>query len=210
MNPLCLLNKGKSVKDIEHRPGAYKLLANTAPKFQAGKRGAQQAPPPALEPAQKSLFDQPNPVVNTPSPVVEAAKAAAPVAPVVSKSPFAPGAEQARKTSGLESWKKAFSWLHGSVWAKKKGPVRASTVQPELALDRVTVLRNDLNEDDLEVVLVERKVGTGEKPLARISKMEMTAEAWLKLTAPFRKKNGESAINPKAGTEQSPELSART
>jgi hypothetical protein len=66
-----------------------------------------------------------------------------------------------------------------------------------LALEKVTVLKNDLNEDNLEVVLVERKVGTGGKPLARLSKMEMTGEAWFRLTAPFRKKNSESAISPK-------------
>ncbi len=69
-------------------------------------------------------------------------------------------------------------------------------------------MRNDLNEDDLEVVLVERKVGTGEKPLARLSKMEMTGEAWIRLTSPFRKKGSENAFSPKEETKASPELSA--
>jgi hypothetical protein len=75
-------------------------------------------------------------------------------------------------------------------------------------LEKVTVMRNDLNEDDLEVVLVERKGGTGGKPLARLSRMEMTGEAWSRLTAPFRKKNSENAFSPKAETTVSPELSA--
>ena len=61
----------------------------------------------------------------------------------------------------------------------------------------------------MEVVLVERKVGTGGKPLARLSKMEMTGDAWMRLTAPFRKKNNDSAINSKAEMKASPELRAR-
>jgi hypothetical protein len=58
------------------------------------------------------------------------------------------------------------------------------------------------------VVLVERKVGTGEKPLARLSKMEMTGEAWTRLTAPFRRKGHENAFSPKEEAKPSPELSA--
>ena len=86
-------------------------------------------------------------------------------------------------------------------WAQgTSGPPRAS-VQAELALDKVTVMRNNLNEDDLEVVLVERKVGTGEKPLARLSKMEMTGEAWLRLTAPFRKKRQRKRDQPQSGDQ---------
>jgi hypothetical protein len=57
-------------------------------------------------------------------------------------------------------------------------------------------------------VLVERKVGTGQKPLARLSKIEMTGEAWLRLTAPFRKKSNGNAFSPKEETKPSPELSA--
>ena len=36
MNPLCLLTKGRTFKDMVGRPGAYKLLANSPlPKFKA-------------------------------------------------------------------------------------------------------------------------------------------------------------------------------
>ena len=50
------------------------------------------------------------------------------------------------------------------------------------------------------------------KPLARLSKVEMTGDAWNKLTAPFRKKSneGEGAASPEAeAKEEAPELSAR-
>ena len=83
-------------------------------------------------------------------------------------------------------------------------------MQTELALEKVTVLRNNLDDDDLEVVLVERRVGTGKKPLASLSKMEIPGEAWNKLTAAFRKKSSENAFSPKAETNPSPELSAQT
>ena len=78
-------------------------------------------------------------------------------------------------------------------------------MQTELALEKVTVLRNDLNEDDLEVVLVERKVGTGEKPLARLSRMEMPGEAWIRLTAPFRKKSSRKRVQPQSGRQIRPQ-----
>jgi hypothetical protein len=52
-------------------------------------------------------------------------------------------------------------------------------------------------------------LGTGEKPLARLSKMEMTGEAWMRLTAPFRKKNSDSAVNSKVEMKPSSELRAR-
>jgi hypothetical protein len=228
MNPLCLLTKGRTFKDMAPRPGAYKLLANSAiPKYTAGKRLPSRPTHPVLQTDQKSLFEPPPaqvkavavdiPIVVTPPvlPVepVEPVEPAKPAQAVVSKSPFAEGAKTPKKARVTRTWKQANGFCKGLiqrfVFGRKGRPAGGPTVQAELALDKVTVLRNDLNEDDLEVVLVERKVGTGEKPLARLSKMEMTAEAWLRLTAPFRKKNNDSANNPKAGMKPSSELIAR-
>ena len=222
MNPLCLLTKGRTFKDMADRPGAYKLLAGSAlPKLMPGKRPpsrwAHPAPPKA---AQKSLFEQrPKPV---PSPVVEARKSVVPPMEPIKRpkpmvSPFAQDyikdVNPAAKPCTGGSWKRTVAlgkiWLRRFVYGQKGRPVHGPTVQAELALEKVTVLRNNLNEDDMEVVLVERKVGTGEKPLARVSKMEMTGEAWLRLTAPFRKKNSESVFSSKAEASPSPELGAR-
>ena len=136
-----------------------------------------------------------------------------PLQPVIPPSPLtqvATAAEKAHARGGIwtRTVRSCKRFVQRYVLGRKGRPIAGSTVQTELALEKVTVLRNDLNEDDLEVVLVERKEGTSEKPLARLTKMEMTAEAWSRLTAPFRKKSSESAGNPKAETKSSPELSA--
>jgi len=218
MNPLCLLTKGRTFKDMASRPGAYKLLANRAlPKFTAGKRPPTGLSHSAPQTAQTSLFEQPARAVK--ATVVEAGKSVAPPAwpvepsqPAVSQSPFAPAAKTSERACARGTWRRTVSFCKGLVqrfvFGRKGRPAHGATVQTELALEKVTVMRNDLNEDDLEVVLVERKVGTGEKPLARLSKMEMTGEAWSRLTAPFRKKSSENAFSPKAETKPSPELSA--
>lgn len=218
MNPLCLLTKGRTFKDMADRPGAYKLLANRAlPKFTAGKRPPSGLSQSAPQSAQASLFEQPPAAVK--ATVVEARKSVAPPVetvkpsqPVLSQSPFAQAAKTSKRACARGTWRRMASFckrlVQRFVFGRKGRPVHGATVQTELALEKVTVMRNDLNEDDLEVVLVERKVGTGEKPLARLSKMEMTGEAWNRLTAPFRKKGSENAFSPKAETKPSPELSA--
>jgi hypothetical protein len=222
MNPLCLLTKGRTFKDMAPRLGAYKLLASsTIPKYAAGKRLPVRPSYSAPEPAQKSLFEQPpapvqatmiEPPKSVVPPVIPPVVPDEPLQPVVSNSPFAPGAKTSEKACARGTWKRITSFCRGLIqrfiFGRKRRSSRGPTIQAELALEKVTVMRNDLNEDDLEVVLVERKVGTGEKPLARVSKMEVTTEVWLKLMAPFRKKNSESASDPKAGTKPSPELIA--
>jgi hypothetical protein len=84
-------------------------------------------------------------------------------------------------------------WVRQLILGDKHRPYPGAGVQTELALEKVRVMRNNLDEDDLEVVLVQRKVGMDGRPLARVSKMEMTADAWTRLTAPFRKRNNMSA-----------------
>ncbi len=221
MKTLCLLtlNKVRSFKDVADQGGAFRLLAkDCVPKYPVGKRDSpSRRDEPAPTGGQRSLFEPA--VKEAEAAVAESNKAAAitvepskPVTADKSKSPFAETApaEKAqttgpvRQTTGFckKLWQQFF-------YGNQGGPAHGRTVQPELALEKVTVMKNDLNEDDLEVVLVKKKVGRGEKTLARLSKMEMTGDAWHRLTAPFRKKNGESAINPKAEKHHSPELSAR-
>jgi hypothetical protein len=222
MNPLCLLTKGRTFKDMADRSGAYKVLgSNAVPRYGSNKRLPSRISHPAPQTTQESLFEVPRVAVEVA--VVEVPTAEVPVIPIVtaqppepvipSPSPFAVGAIPAKKRSARGTWKQFVSfckgWVKRIVFGKKRRPAHEASVQAELALEKVTVLRNDLNEDDLEVVLVERKVGTGEKPLARLSKMEMTAEAWIRLTAPFRKKDGESVISPQAESHPAPELTAQ-
>ena len=214
MNPICLLTKGRTIKDMAERPAAYKLLAGmAAPKFASGRRlpaRPAHAAPPA---AQTSLFAS-SPAAEKAA-VVETRKSAAP--PVEAVNPPQPAVSKSLQNAqpdprGRGAWSRTAgfcrSWAQRFVLGRKGRPAHGAAVQPELALEKVTVMRNDLNEDDLEVVLVERKGGTGGKPLARLSRMEMTGEAWSRLTAPFRKKSSENAFSPKAETKPSPELGA--
>lgn len=229
MNPLCLLTKGRTFKDMTDRTGYKVLEESTLSRYSkqnpSPTRRWHTNQPPA---GQQSLFEEPvkaaeteitasnkeaalpiqeSPVAPEPESVQESAPAAA--SSFVAKS--AAVAPMTAKSAGPVRTATGFCrrlW-HQFIYGRKSSPFRGPTVQTELALDKVTVMRNNLSEDDLEVVLVQRKVGTGEKPLARVSKMEMTGEAWLRLTAPFRKKNSDSANSPKAEKKASPELSAR-
>jgi hypothetical protein len=219
MNPLCLLTKGRTFKDMADRPGAYKLLAKgSVPKFSAGKRPPASLADSTPQTAQTSFIEQPPMAVN--AAIIEARASVAPPVgtvkpfqPVVPQSPFAPAAKTSGIASARGAWQPTVSYCKGLVqrfvFGRKGRPVHGATVQAELDLEKVTVMKNDLNEDAMEVVLVERKVGTGEKPLARLSKMEMTGEAWNRLTAPFRKRSSQNAFSSKAETKASPELSAQ-
>ena len=219
MNPLSLLTKGNTFKSITERPGAYKLLANSGlPRFTANKRTAPELSPSAPQEGQASLFEQPAAAAK--ATLVDTPKAAAPAVepvkrpnPFVSPRPTAQPVKPIGRPCASDTWKQAVALgkdlVRRFLFGRKRRLVHGPTVQTELALEKETEMRNNLDEDDLEVVLVERKVGTGEKPLARLSKMEMTGEAWIRLTAPFRKKNSDSAFDSKAEAKPSPELSAR-
>jgi hypothetical protein len=166
----------------------------------------------AAKPAQTSLFEEPPQAVHaqlveTPTLKVPPVETARPPQPEAAQSPFS------RPAPKPETKKKKFSFtgvgkkvalfckrlVQRFVFGRKGRPVHAAGVQTELALEKVKVLRNNLNEDDLEVVLVAGQVGTGpEKPSARLSKMEMTGETWSRLTASFRKKTTENVFGSKA------------
>jgi hypothetical protein len=61
---------------------------------------------------------------------------------------------------------------------RKLPPFPSATVQTELALEKVTVMRNDFSEDDLEVVMIDKKAGKkAEKPAQseRVEHEKLTA-----------------------------------
>ena len=59
----------------------------------------------------------------------------------------------------------AAGWVRQLAPGRKSIPAPATAVQTELALERVRVIRNDLAEDDLEVVAVKAKVTDEARPL---------------------------------------------
>jgi hypothetical protein len=150
MNPFRLLTKGRTIRGLRERPGAYKLLERSAlPKFSGTKRLVSKTPQPEPENAQPAIVEQPQLKPEAPAPV-----SVAPVpTPVPTKDqPSKPGL-WSRLAAIPVGWTR-----HWIPW-RKRMPFRSPTVQTELDLEKVRVMRNDLCEDDLEVVMIDTKVG---------------------------------------------------
>jgi hypothetical protein len=181
MNAWNLLNKGHTIKGFNSRPNAYKLaIRGVAPNFLAGKIQSPTPPHRACKTSQPTFFDIPNPPAPEPSP--------APAPPVQAPQPvhrqplwnrlattcrelvqqWSPGGarlQHRERCIRLLCRLRAVTSvcrtaLQHSTASRKASPFVARTVQTELALDRITVVRNDLSEDDMEVIRVVKK----EKP----------------------------------------------
>jgi hypothetical protein len=146
------------------------------------------------------LFDaqlQPVAVVAEVKPVVAApvaqveSKPASPV--VVAKTPVAepaarPAAPVEAKAKPLSEWVKKLNPLaHLPTRETESKPARPRTaVQTELSLERVKVVRNELNDTDLEVVLPARAVEKTEFVGPKLQPMARTDETTLsRLTSRF-------------------------
>jgi hypothetical protein len=168
MNPLSLLTKGKSFGGVKDRTGAYKLPSRSAlPNFATPKRPAPTMPHPAPKPSQTALFEQPRPAVVAAVPAKR--DGAAPIMPIAPATPPA-----------MESiWHRAARcWAEFLARRTKPAIPRfpASTVQVELALEKVTVVRNDLTEDDLEVVTVNTGAPPEKRPRKPAEKVELETQ----------------------------------
>jgi hypothetical protein len=129
MNALNLLTKGHTIRGLEERDREYKLLNKSAlPNFSALKRPVPTTP--HIEP------ENTQPVSMT--------ETAAPAAP-----PKA-GLWRCLASRALNWVNRRFSWRKGAL-------SRKPAVQAELGLDKVKVMRNDLSEEDWEVVAIEKK-----------------------------------------------------
>ena len=195
MNPLSLLTKGRTVKNLRERPGHYKLLGGSVvPKFSKPKNPFPTTPHPEPQKAQAPLFAQAQPA---PEARKEEIKPVAPkVSTFVETSAFAKAAANrvAEKKSPEESGKSATPitaqarqsqpgwWSQLAVrsvrfvqsWiSRRKIPaVPRATVQAELALEKIKVIRNDFSEDDLEVVMIDKKAGKKADKPAQSEKIE--------------------------------------
>jgi hypothetical protein len=103
-------------------------------------------PQASREITQPTFFDIPKPVVPAPRP-------SAPTP----KPPVAPPAPAPREPM----WNQvvAFCREFFDKWTKERNasPFQKRTVQTELALEKITVVRNDLSEEDVEVIRVPKK-----------------------------------------------------
>jgi hypothetical protein len=180
MNPLRLMTKGRTIRGLKERPGAYKLLEKSMlPNFSGAKRPAATKPQPQAASARPAVYEQAQlkSVKLAPAKVVPV-KAAVPSVPKpvpAAKAPPAPAREKEQPSKpGLWSrlaeipsgWTRQWNPWH------KAPPFQSPTVQTELALDKVRVIRNDLCEDDLEVVMLDKKTGKKREKPAHVDEVE--------------------------------------
>jgi len=139
MNPLSLLTKGRTIRGLKERPGAYKLLEKSIlPNFSGAKSNVptishadlfkeegRRMKDEVRENTQPDPSEQPQPEAPTPA---------------------EPG-----------TWSRLAGWVRQRMPWSKEQPFQIPAIQTELALDKIKVIRNDLNEDDMEVVAIEKK-----------------------------------------------------
>jgi|ERR1700677_1583115 hypothetical protein len=164
MNPLSLLTKGQTFQGLKDRPCVYKLPPrSTLPNFSALKKqeprqesrpaGDAVAPPPNLFGAKSPTTSHPAP--EPPKTPVEEN----PVAPTTPVPEFGGTVRPPAPSVDILSRLARFCGLFFRKWMpKRRGlPGQAPSVQAELALEKITVVRNDLSEEEMEVVPVEMK-----------------------------------------------------
>jgi hypothetical protein len=142
MNPMSLLTKGHTVRGLKERPGHYKLLGkNPVPKFCGSKAAVPTTPHADVEKAPLALTELPQPTVQSQVPRL---------------APLAKLAPAKVKPAKPSLWSR---WVAKVTALREKPAHPRATIQTELALDKVKVIRNDLNDQDLEVVAMEKKAG---------------------------------------------------
>jgi hypothetical protein len=162
MNPLSLLTKGHTFGGVKDRRGAYKLPPRSAVPIFAGTKRPPVAPAnPAPENLQTALFEPLRPAVAAAVPKKH--DGAIPTAPPANVKP------KEDRPSPESIWGRAARCWKELLVQRKSPAARAPSVQPELALSHLTVVRNDLSEDDLEVVTVGKNVGTEKKTRKLVS-----------------------------------------
>lgn len=202
MSLLKLLSAGKSLDGSKPTTSPYRMrTGNLLPKFGStknpfapGKTESQSKPAGQME--TDPLFDDEPVTVKSPKskvPAKKETKAAAPEKKAVSQTvtaapaPAATPAPKQGKRGGLSGLVKKLNPL---VYLPKRQPggrparhkAARAAVQGELSLERVRVLRNELNDSDLEFVTAKPAgAGTGGAILRPLPEPRLTA--WGRLTS---------------------------
>jgi len=148
MSPLQLLTVGQSFKGTKTEVGVYKLpQENFLPKFRAAAPLVSTSPQPIPKrvPVQTGLSFDPQPKAQ---PV-----AAAPFLEKARIPDKAPRADQSRRDSASTVVRKG-KWSLYEILFMRGTPRKASVtpIQIEWPLEKVSVVRNDLSDADLELV----------------------------------------------------------
>jgi hypothetical protein len=152
MNPISLLTKGRTIRGLKERPGRYKLLCDSAlPNFSGPKNLFPTTTHPEPEKVQPPV-DRTERTDITKRTLEEGDGTGMPVG-------VGPAQENPLK-AGLRSCLAVVhaGWVHQWIPWRKTPPIPSTSIQTELVLEKVKVIRNDLSEDDLEVVMMEKKV----------------------------------------------------
>ncbi len=213
-----LLAVGRSLKESKTVFGKYKLAQQSLPRFVSTVR------PSGVTPVTKALIEKANSVVApaaTPAPVIEAVKTKAVVQPKlevkerVVEAPSAPEKTQKipvgtiskrteepvlkRDPVTLKSrLGEKISAITKKLRSAKKSP--ATHVQTEWPLGKVQVVRNDLNDADLEIVApkIRKRAAVDGSTQGGLSQAKNYGYQWMKKTAdlfksasPFEKSAGD-------------------
>jgi hypothetical protein len=166
MSPMNLLTTGRTILGLKERPGRYKLMGNSVlPKFSRPNRSSPTTPHPVVQNPQPALFEQAKPVVvarkeaETAAPGKDSTVTAA-TSIKKKEQPVSPfSLVHGRKPSKPGMWEGLADWVQKWIPTHKAPPSPLESFQTELALEKIKVMRNDLSEDDLEVVMIDSKVG---------------------------------------------------
>ena len=145
----------------------YKM-AKPLPKFAPAKRPVSLAPNDKFKTVEKDMSTTPSLFENREPNTPVANSTNDPVPGVLSVGVFPSGA-----TRPVVEKKSIWARL-SSVFSRKKEKAPTRAVQTEWSLDKVTVVRNDLLDDDLEVVLKTSPVSEA----AKSEKRKIVGSAW--------------------------------
>lgn len=184
-----LLAAGKSLVGLRNDGSRYRVDKQARlPKFISPKNPFTTADKPAIDPpARETAKAPPAGLTDSARPVVAAAGAG----PVELGEKNLQVAIGARAAKWLGDWGKKLNPLPRHT--AQRLPVRSAShkgqppaFQPELSLDRVQVVRNDLSDTDFEVVSPARSSRPGAQMMgATAQKLEPVGAVWNRLTTRF-------------------------
>ena len=179
-----LLAAGKSLVGLRNDGSRYRVDKQARlPKFNSPKNPFIPAEQPVAQTAPAPVFAE----TVEPRPVVATARAGA----VIVKQRIFRAPVGARVTVWLGEWRKKLNPLLRRK--ARRSPFRSAgpggappAIQPELSLDRVQVVRNDLSDTDFEVVKSARSQRPGAQMMAATAqKLEPVGAVWNRLTTRF-------------------------
>ncbi len=169
MSLMKLLTVGQSLRGLNNEPNPYRITEqHLLPKFASVGRPVSLAPP-------KERFTKPiqvranlQAIAISPAAIKAGATASAAKAALDNESKRVVAERGERK-----GWRSLFS-----VADRTKPRVRRPLVQGEMTLDTVRVMRNDLSEADLEVVVMAAKLEPKPEPASPASPPAVVGSAW--------------------------------